>query len=130
MIEQEITQLAASGEDQGKRLNDIVDEFRRGRDVGEIAVLLDSSNRELVIIGTWILGELPLEMYDRVDIISRLRDLTRHDAPAVRLNALGALYPALLPEDASTRTLLEEMCCDPSEGVRMCARAAMKRLLG
>lgn len=115
MIDQEIMKLMTSSEDPGERLNEIVDEFREGRDVEEVIVLLDSRNPDLVSFGAWILGELPTDRYNRDDIVSRLRDLTRHDDSGVRFAALGALYSTLLPEDGSTRALLEEMCRDPNK---------------
>ncbi|NMO18196.1 HEAT repeat domain-containing protein [Pyxidicoccus fallax] len=128
MIDDEVNEILVDPTDDGTRLNDIADEFRRGREVSQLVVLLDSTNPELVSIGAWILGELPFELYQSDELLSRLWSITGHPDPAVRLHALGALFPALNPTDASTRELLRRLLCDPNEGVRMSAQAAASRL--
>lgn len=128
MIEQEVLDIVADASDDGQRLNDLVDEFRSGRDIEEINLLLDASDPELVSIGAWILGELRFEVYQRDTIISRLHSLTDHAAPGVRLSALGALFPALDPTQATTKMLLQKLLRDPNEGVRRAAEAAASRL--
>jgi hypothetical protein len=128
MIEDEILQALADPANDGTRINDIADQFRCGRDVGELVILLDSSNAELVSMGSWILGELRFELYDSEAILSRLRKLTDHVAPAVRFHASGALFPAMNGQDATTQTLLQKLLHDPNEGVRRAAEAAAARL--
>ena len=129
MIESEILDIVADKTDSGKRLNALVDQFRHGRNVFDLVTVLSSSNPELVAIGAWILGELPFELYNTDDLISRLRELTNHKDPAVRFSAFGALFPALDRTDTSTQALLRKMCNDPNEGVRRSAEAAASRLL-
>jgi hypothetical protein len=102
MIIEEIRNLLRDPSDDGERLNEIVDEFRRGRNPEEILDLLDCQDGNLISIGAWILGELPLKIYIGVPFILRLEHLTSHEDPIVRFNSLGALYPAL--DGASART--------------------------
>jgi hypothetical protein len=127
-IEDEILRALADPADDGTRINDIADQFRRGRDVRELLILLDSSNAELASMGSWILGELRFELYNSEPILSRLRKLTDHDEPAVRFHASGALFPALNSQDATTQALLQKLLRDPNEGVRRAAVAAADRL--
>ncbi len=44
-------------DNDGSRLNAIADEFRNGRNVRQILVLLDTDNAEPVSIGAWLLSE-------------------------------------------------------------------------
>lgn len=128
MIEQEILQIFADQTDRGERLNEVADQFRRGREVNDLIATLDSNNAELVSIGAWILGELRFELYSSESILSRLRKLTDHADPAVRFHALGALYPTLHPEEPTTQALLRKLLRDPNDGVRRRAEAAATRL--
>jgi len=128
MIEQEILGVVHDPADNGDRLNEIADEFRRGRNLNEVMILLNSSDPELVAIGAWILGELHFELYSSHDYIRRLTDLTDHEDPSVRFHALGALFPSLAREDPATRTLLDKLRGDGNEGVRRSAEAAAARL--
>ncbi|HEY5755656.1 MAG TPA: HEAT repeat domain-containing protein [Steroidobacter sp.] len=129
MIETDILAIFADAIDGGKRLNEIADEFRSGRDVNELLVLLDSDNFELVSAGAWILGELSFDLYNSDRFLSRLRALLDHQDPAVRFRALSAVFPALNGQDAATLALLSKLRSDPNEGVRMSAEAAAARLL-
>lgn len=128
MIESEILDIVADRTDNGERLNALVDQFRSGRNVTDLLSVLNSRNSEVVAIGAWILGELPFELYDSDDFVSRLRELTDHEDPAVRFEAFGALFPALDRTDASTQILLRKMCNDPNDGVRKSAEAATSKL--
>lgn len=128
MSDREIRDIVEGVADRGERLNEIADQFRRGRDVNDLVGLLDSGNSELVSIGAWILGELHLELYDVPQIMSRLRELVDHEDPAVRFHAFGALYPALNGQDVATQSLLKKLRNDPNEGVRRSAEAAVARL--
>jgi HEAT repeat protein len=128
MIEQEILAIVRDPADTGERLNEIIDQFRGGRDVNELIALLDSADAQLVSLGAWILDELHLEIYNFDCFISRLRKLVDHENPAVRFNAFGALFPALNGQDAASRTLLAKLRSDPNEGVRRSAEAAAARL--
>lgn len=124
MIEQEVLEIVRDVNDNGQRLNDIADQFRTGRDVHEVFALLNSSDDELVSVGAWILGELPIDLYNSNPFISRLKELVEHDLPAVRFHAFGALFPALNWADESARLLLAKLLSDPNEGVRRSAQAA------
>ena len=129
MIEEEIRAITRAGvQDNGDRLNEIADQFRRGRNVNDVVALLDSQDHELVSIGAWILGELRFELYDTAPIISRLRKLVDHEDASVRFHTFGALYPALNWQDARTQALLKKLQSDPNEGVRRSAEAAEARL--
>lgn len=128
MIEREILDILLSRTDSGERLNELVDQFRRGRDVDQLMVLLGSSNPEVVSIGAWVLGELQFELYGSSTLVSRLRELLDHEHPAVRFHALSALYPALDIGDADDQALLRKLRSDPNEGVRRSAEAAAARL--
>jgi hypothetical protein len=128
MIETEIHEVVANAANAGVRLNEIADQFRRGRDVNELTALLDSSDIELLSIGAWILGELHFELYNFDRFISRLRELLDHKDPTVRFHALGAIYPALNPLDATRQALLRKLPQDPNAGVRKRAEAAAARL--
>ena len=128
MIERQILELVGGAADSGERLEEIVDQFRGGREVNDLIVLLESSNSELASIGAWILGELPFDLYNSDILLSRLRELLNHKDPAVRFHALGAVYPALNPREVATQALLRKLRSDPNEGVRRSAEAAAARL--
>lgn len=128
MIDDEIAEILVDRTDDGRRLNQLVDEFRRGRSVAQVTALLDSKNPGFVSIGAWILGELPLDLYRSDDILSRLRNLTGHFDPMVRFHAIGALFPALNPIETGTRDLLQKLLSDPNDGVRKTAQMATNRL--
>lgn len=128
MIENEVLDILGGTGDPGERLNSLVDQFREERDSGVLLNLLCSDNSELVRIGAWIIGELGFERYNTHSFISRLRELTDHEIPAIRFHALGALFPTLDPEKSATRVLLSKMRHDPNEGVRLRAHAAARRL--
>ena len=127
-MEDEITQIINDEVDEGERLNALVDEFRRGRDVGELLPLLRSENAEVVSIVAWILSELPEDLYDDEEFVSALRDITEHADAMVRFHALSAVFPFLRVRDAVTRTLLARLMEDENAGVRRIAEAAAARL--
>ncbi|MCB9870638.1 MAG: HEAT repeat domain-containing protein [Planctomycetes bacterium] len=126
-MERELRQILGAADD-GKGLNSIVDQFRRGRDAKDVVPALDSSDSDLVSVGAWILGELPVELYDSHELVSRLRKLIDHDDPAVRFHAFGALFPVLDWKHESTRELLLRLQRDSNEGVRRSAEAAIAQL--
>ena len=128
MIEAEVFEAIRDSADAGGCLNDIADQFRRGRDVVDIIDLLDSSNSDLVAIGAWILGELSFALYGSDRFTSRLFNLTEHEDPGVRFHALGALFPALDGVDLRSRALLRRLQSDPNKGVRLAAESAAARL--
>jgi hypothetical protein len=128
MIEEEILSIIEDKADNGERLNDLIDQFRRGRSVTEIIGLLDSSRTDLVWIGALILGELSLDRYNSDLFLVRLRKLINHTDAQVRFHAFGALFSALSPEEADTQTLLRKLLNDPNPGVRKRAEAAAARL--
>lgn len=128
MIEDEILEVIESRSDNGERLNGIVDQFRCGREVTELSILLSSRYAEVVSIGAWILSELPFELYDSDDLVSLLRELTDHEDPTVRFNAFSALFPALDSRETSTQALVRKLRDDPNEGVRRSAESAASRL--
>ncbi|OZG70206.1 hypothetical protein BTA51_27460 [Hahella sp. CCB-MM4] len=128
MIDIEILKIIETEDDIGDRLNEMVDRIRRGLDVYQLLPLLDSDNPNLVSITAWILSELPFELYNTADFISRLYDLTSHEAPTVRFNALNALFPALDIGDENTQSMLKKLSLDPNKGVRKCAQAAIEKL--
>jgi HEAT repeat protein len=128
MIEDEIREIVSDRADEGERLNALVDEFRRGRDVRELVPLLASEDAELVSITAWIFSELPEELYRAEDIVSRLRGLTAHVEPMVRFYALSAVYPFLNLTEPATQALLTKLVQDENDGVRMMAEAAVARL--
>lgn len=125
MIESEILEVVKNASPEG--LEELVDEFRRGRDLSDLIALLDSSETEPVSIGAWILGELQLKHYSSDSVVVRLQRLLDHQDPAVRFHALGALFPTLNPNDPATQTLLQKMRTDANEGVRKAAEAAAAR---
>lgn len=127
MIVAEILEILNDAEDDGSRLNEIADQFRDGRDVTEVVILLDSSDPELVSIGAWILNELPTALYNSNPFVSRLHKLVGHLDWEVRFEAFAALFPLLDPEEDATQTLLRKLRSDPNEGVRLSAEAAAAR---
>jgi hypothetical protein len=112
----------------GKRLNGIVDEFRRGRDIGDLRKVLYSRDPEVLSIGAWMLGELHFELYKSWSFLARLRQLLDHEDASVRFHALGALYPSIDLDDPESRALLEKLQRDPNEAVRRSAETAFDRL--
>ena len=127
-MEEEIIEIINDEADKGERLNLLVDEFRRGRDVSELLPLLRSENVEVVSIVAWIFSELPEELYSAEEFVSALRDLTEHADAMVRFHALSAAFPFLNAGDAATRTLLARLMEDENAGVRKIAEAAAARL--
>lgn len=129
MLQLEVLELVMRADPaSGDRLNDIVDEFRSGRDPRDLLACLDADQSEVVSVGAWMLGELDFEFYRSEEFVSRLYRLLDHSDPAVRFHALGAIFPALDQRDERTRVVLERLSCDPNEGVRVSARAAATRL--
>ena len=127
-IEQEVREIRSVPDYDGSGMNDMVDEFRDGRDVDELIGLLDSDDAELVAVGTWVFSELPFELYDTARYLSRLFALTEHPSPPVRFEALGAVYPALDADDPITRILIKRLLNDPNEGVRGITEITAQRL--
>jgi hypothetical protein len=128
MIEEELLDIIRDPSGGADRLGEIVDDFRSGRVLDDLARLLRSDNAELVAIGAWILGELDFELYQAGDFVKRLAELTGHHDPSVRFHALGALFPALDRDDPGTVALLEKLRSDGNEGVRRSAEEATARL--
>jgi len=93
MFETEILEAIRNANDDGTQLNRIVDEFRSGRDIGDLRVLLYSRSPEVLSIAAWMLGELHFELYNTGSVIARLRELLDHHDPAVRFHELGAIHP-------------------------------------
>jgi HEAT repeat protein len=120
--------VTASVDDDGERLEDLANQFRRGRDASDLLALLDASETAAISVAAWILGELDFSRYDSEGFVSRLRRLLDHPDAEVRFHALGALFPALDPHEPATRALLQKMRSDPANGVRARAEAAAARL--
>jgi hypothetical protein len=127
MLEIEILVAIRNAED-GKRLNGIVDEFRHGRDIGDLRELLYSRSPEVLSVGAWMLSELHFELYNSWSFLARLRELLDHEDARVRFHAFGAIYPSLA-DNPGTRALLQRLQKDPNDGVRKSAEAASNRLL-
>lgn len=128
MIANEILELVHGPEKAGERLNELVDQFRQGRDPEELTTLLWSHDDEVVSIAAWILSELPEVLYNNARIVSQLRALTEHAKAPIRFHAFSALYPLLGATDPATKALLTRMLSDPNDGVRKIAEAAAGRL--
>lgn len=128
MIEQEILVIVANEADDGEQLNELANQFRRGRATNDLTPGLDSQNPDVVAITAWILGELPFELYADSVLLTRLRMLVRHPDALVRFNSFGALFPALDSNDSWTQVLVQELEEDPNPGVRRRAAAAAERL--
>lgn len=128
MIITEVMKIIRSSVDHGVLLNDLVNEFRRGREASEIPQLLNHPNSKLQAIGAWILSELPFEMYDDRRIVSILLDLTKHKSPIVRFEALSALSPVWLSDREAAHDVLGKMCNDSNKGVACLAKKAFDRI--
>ena len=128
MIEREILDIINDRNDEGEKLNSIVDQFREGRPIDDLLRLLRSRNQELIGIGAWIIGEIQIDAEAIQLLVPQLRKLLKHEAPSIRLQAFNALYPTLRTDDHSTRLLVEEMCQDVNEGVRTAAKSAFERM--
>ena len=128
MIEKEVAEILQNPDPSGRRLNNLVDEFRRGRDVCELLDLLDSDNDENISIGTWILAEIHHELYRNKKIMGRLLKLSRHQNAQVRFNTFSALYPTLSLHHDECRKFLECMLRDPNCVIRSRAERALQLL--
>jgi HEAT repeat protein len=129
MLEIDVLDIVTKEEPRrGDHLNEILDEFREGRNPREILALLDAEHSEVVSIGAWMLGELSFAAYASDEFVSRLRHLLDHSNAGVRFHALSAIFPALDGSDEETRKLLERLCKDANDGVRVTAQAAAARL--
>ena len=124
MRDAELLDILGCGQGAGDKLNELADQFRRGREISELTVLLGSESADVVSMAAWVLGELRLEIYDNPPTLTKLRELTAHDDATVRFHALGALFPALRAEDSSTQRLIDRLMADSNEGVRGSAEAA------
>jgi hypothetical protein len=111
-----------------RRLDLLVDEFRRGRDIRDLLTLLNSKNEEIIGIASWIAGEIRIDPANAQPLISRLHQLVNHETPAIRFNAVGALYPFLDFADPAAKEMLVRLSSDSNEGVRLMAQAALKRM--
>lgn len=132
MIVREVEQVLKNSESDPQAFDRLTDEYRNGRDAGELLPLLSNADSDLVRISVWILSEIRTSYYDSPQFRTRLLELTSHEEPAVRLHSLNALFPLLDHSDPSTKTLLERLEADGNEGVRMmaCAAAAQLRMAG
>lgn len=128
MIVDELLQIIGTRSEAGERLNELVDQFRRGRSPEELLVALRSENSELISIAAWICSELPESMYNTTEIISKLHELSAHRESSVRFSAFSALFPLLSSTDPSTHVLLTRLSTDSSPGVRKIAAMAAARL--
>lgn len=128
MIVREVEQILKNSDSDPQAFDRLIDEYREGRDTGELLPLLTSSDSNLVRISVWILSEIHTSYYDSPQFQTRLLALTSHCEPAVRLHSLNALFPLLDHKDPSTRKLLERLQSDENEGVRMMAIAAAAQL--
>jgi hypothetical protein len=126
-LTQKIVDIMNDPLDDGEALNDIVDEYRIGKDPDEVIELLDSDNSDLVGLGAWILSEIDEEKYNSEPFISRLMNLTNHEDPTVRFNSIGALYPCLDWTSESTKELYEHLSKDSDKGVSTRAKMGMER---
>lgn len=124
MIEREILDIIRDPQ----RLDLLADEFRQGRDIGDLLALLNSDNGEIVGIGAWIAGESKFDPANAQSLISRLHQLVNHENPSIRFHAIGALFPFLDLANPATKAMLVRLSCDPNEGVRSIAQAALKRM--
>ena len=111
-----------------RRVNLLADEFRQGRDIGDLLPLLDSDNQEIVGIGAWIAGEVKIDPANAQPLVSRLHQLVNHESPLIRVHAICALFPFFDIENPATKEMLVNLSDDPNEGVRNTAKAALKRM--
>ena len=124
MIESEIREIAKDPQ----RLALFADEFRQGRDIGDLLALLNADHEEIVRIGTWIAGEVKIDPAEAQPMILRLQQLVNHKEPAVRFHAISALFPLLDGSDPAVREMLDALSTDSNEGVRRIARAALTKM--
>jgi hypothetical protein len=106
----------------------IIDLRRGDRDVTDLWPVLKSNSLQLLSTGLWMLGELPLKIYESGGFVERLRELLDHDNALVRLHAFGAIFPALNWAETESFALLVKLRQDPNEGVRNSAEAAAATL--
>jgi len=124
MIESEVLDII-----KGKRrLGLLADEFRGGRDIRDLMVLLSSDNDQIVEIGAWIAGEIKIDPANAQPLITRLRQLVSHENPSIRSQAIGALFPFHDWTDPATKETLVKLSRDPNKGVRLTAQATLKRM--
>lgn len=128
MIVDELTDILENREGGSAEFDRLVDEYRGHRDAAELIELLNSANDELVRLGAWILSEIRAAKYDNEVFNQRLRELTTHPSPAIRLHSLNAIYPLLSADSPQTIDLITRLRADDNEGVRMMAEAAARQL--
>lgn len=129
MIRQPIEYLLKNSETEPEAFDQLVDEYREGRNPGELLQLIGSSDNNLVRIGAWILSEIRASNYDTSEFRSRLIKLTEHQEPAIRLHSLNALFPLLDHGDPVAVKLIATLQSDTNDGVRMMADAAAAKLV-
>ena len=128
MIVKELERILKNPGRQSATFDSLVDDFREGRDAFELIELLDSANDELVQIGCYILGEIQTSKYDNELFRKRLRQLTTHSVPAIRLHSFNAIFPFLGSGNTATVEIVTRLLADENDGVRMTATAAARRL--
>jgi hypothetical protein len=128
-IEREVLDAFGDADCKVERLFLLVDEFRGGRDIGDLITLINSNDQVLVEFAAYIAGEIRMDPVKARPLIARLRELVNHDAPVMRFYALGGLFPFLDIADPPTMAMLTKMISDPNAGVSARARAALTRLL-
>ena len=124
MIESGILEIIKDSQ----RLTQLADEFRQGRDIGDLLALLNAEHHDIVTIGAWIAGEITIDPAKAQPFISRLQQLVNHKVPAIRFNAIGAIFPFLDRSDPAAREMLVRLSADSNEGVRRIAQAALTRM--
>ncbi len=128
MPEDEVLKIITDSKNQGERVSLLADEFRRGRDLGELIILLNSNNEDIIAIGAWIGAEIHFDKASACFLISRLHQLLKHKNPAIRFHSFGALFPHLDPTSRASQEMVKKLSRDPNEGVRTIALAALAKI--
>lgn len=127
-IVEEVKSILSNPKDDGRAMNDLVNEFYYGRKSIEIIELIDHKDENIVCQGLYLLNEISVSYYDDEEFTSRLWSLVDHETPIIRWYAFGALFPLLDKEEMSTLELIEKMKKDTNEGVRLSAESAQNIL--
>jgi len=109
------------------RLNFLADQFRQGRDIGDLVILLNSDSDAVVAAAAWIAGEIDNDLPNAQLLVPCLQQLVKHNNPSIRFHAIGALYPFLNKADPAVKEMFIQLGSDPDEAVRSIAHAALRR---
>jgi hypothetical protein len=109
---------------------ELMDEFRKGRDVRDMLCLLHSKNEQVLWWTLYVVTEVIFDRVSAAAILPRLQELSKGADPKMREWALNALLSTLADfgGDASMMAILNRMAEDSDTEVKESANATIARM--